>query len=161
VEWVVQSTKLAIRQWVPTLGEADTELESASEGQSEDGNSTDSEGELRRELCPNCSTEKAPKELPLSAYAGEYWNPGYRHIKVQEKDGKLFVNATDRSMDFTMTFKHICDQTKYIAYMSEGIEGGESPIKAEFKLKNGYAAELGLHLECMLKDYIWFKRVDF
>ncbi|KAJ9264739.1 hypothetical protein DTO195F2_2190 [Paecilomyces variotii] len=82
-----------------------------------EGKNSDEE-KLRQKLSPGIQ-EPQPQKTPLDAYTGEYWNKGYRLFTVEVKDGKLFIDATDRSMGFTLTLEHICDQTKYIAHMSE------------------------------------------
>jgi hypothetical protein len=101
-----------------------------------------------------------PQETPLEAYIGKYWQPGYRTLAVEIKGNKLFVDATDRSMGFTLAFEHISDQTKYIAHLSDHLEGGDDPIQAEFVFESGRAVKMGLQLEMSLKDMIWFERVE-
>jgi hypothetical protein len=121
-------------------------------------NDQDDEEKLRQELCPGITSSK-PQELSLDAYIGEYSNPGYHSLTVKVKDGKLFIDATDRSMGFTLTFDHVCEQTKYIVHLSDFLEGGDIPFKAEFDLANGKATRMGLQFEDELKEYIWFNRV--
>ncbi|KAK5999214.1 hypothetical protein PT974_01605 [Cladobotryum mycophilum] len=124
---------------------------------SDDGDDEELE-ELRQELCPGIEGSQ-PQEMFLNLYTGRYWNPGYRGIEVEDKQGKLFVDATDRGMGFTLTFEHVGEQTKYIAYMRPKFEAGNIPIKAEFELQNEKAVKLGLQLEEELDEYIWFDRV--
>lgn len=114
---------------------------------------------LREQLCPGL-TEPLPQEVPLNAYIGEYWNPGYHTLRVQIKDEKLFIDATDRSMGFTLTFDHVCEQTKYLVHLSDFLEGGDNPLKGEFKLEDNKAVKMGLYFEDELKDYIWFDKID-
>jgi len=105
--------------------------------------------------------QSEPQETQLDAYTGSYWHPGYHSLVVQTKDGKLFVDATDRSNGFTLTFDHVCNQTKYIAYLSDFYEGGSDPVQAEFVFDAGKAVKMGLQLEFALKDaLIWFERVE-
>ncbi|KAJ9356306.1 hypothetical protein DTO280E4_6132 [Paecilomyces variotii] len=85
---------------------------------------------------------------------------GNRVFTVQVKDDKLFIDATDRSMGFTLTLEHICDQTKYIAHMSDFLEGGYDPLIAEFKLEGDKASKLGVDLESDIEELIWFTRVQ-
>ncbi|UNI16063.1 hypothetical protein JDV02_002538 [Purpureocillium takamizusanense] len=131
------------------------ELESCLQERVND--TTGLEAEVREELCPGLERPE-PQELPLSAYTGEYWNAGYHGMTLQERDGKLFVDATDRSMGFTLTFEHWAGQNKYIAHLSDMFEGGADPLKAEFKLEDGRAIRMGLHLEPELDELIWFDR---
>jgi hypothetical protein len=106
------------------------------------------------------SSAPQPQELSLSAYIGGYWNPGYHDLVVQIKDGVLFVDATDRSMGFTLKFEHVSNGTQYNAHLSDRLDGGDDLVKAEFVIENGRVMKLGLHLEAALKDMIWFERKD-
>ncbi|KYG46456.1 hypothetical protein M433DRAFT_173642 [Acidomyces richmondensis BFW] len=99
-------------------------------------------------------TKPQPQVIPLAAYTGEYDNPGYHFIRVQIKDEKPFIDTTDRSMAFLLILDHVCDQTKFIANLSDFLEGCNMPLKAEFHFKNGIAMHIGLHLESELEEYI-------
>jgi hypothetical protein len=107
--------------------------------------------------------DHGPPELqvkPLGEYIGQYWNAGYRGMKVEVKDDHLFVDASDRSMGFTLIFHHTRNQTKYIAYLVDTVEGGNDPIEAEFVFKDNQVVGMGLRLEQSLKELIWFQRVN-
>ncbi|KAK2839317.1 hypothetical protein FQN49_006261 [Arthroderma sp. PD_2] len=117
------------------------------------------ENDLLDELCPGIK-ESQPQQISLSAYVGQYWDPGYRGIKIEIVDGALFADCMDRSMGFTLTFRHICEQTKYLAYMHESCESTDIPIKAEFILENNRARKVGLQLEERLEGYTWFERQE-
>ncbi|KAH8705639.1 beta-lactamase family protein [Talaromyces proteolyticus] len=97
-----------------------------------------------------------PQETPLPTYVGNYSNPGYHEMNVQVKDGKLFIDATDRSMGFTLTFEHVANQTEYIAHISDWQEGGDDPVKARFVFEGKEVVKMGLDLEEDLDDLIWF-----
>ncbi|RWA13062.1 hypothetical protein EKO27_g2043 [Xylaria grammica] len=112
------------------------------------------EEEMRRVL----REDAQPQKMPLSAYTGEYWNPGYRGMTVEVKDNKLLINATDRSPGFSLTFDHIREQTEYIAHLSEFQEGGDYLIRAKFMFENDRAIKLGLELG--YDEFIWFGRVE-
>ncbi|GAP92347.1 putative beta-lactamase family protein [Rosellinia necatrix] len=112
--------------------------------------------ELRRVL----REETQPQKMPLSAYTGEYWSPGYHGMIVTIKDDKLFVDATDRSMGYTLVFEHVRDQTEYITHLSEFFAGSDDLIPARFMFHNDRAVKLGLELETQLDDFIWFDRVE-
>jgi hypothetical protein len=99
------------------------------------------------------------QETPLDAYIGQYSHPGYHTLTVEIKDGKLFIDATDRSMGFTLTFEHVGEQTKYIAHLEDFLEGGDDPVEAQFIFADDVAIKMGLQLEMSLKEMIWFERV--
>lgn len=48
---------------------------------------------------------------------------------------------------------------KYIAYLSDFLEGGNNPIQAEFIFHDGEAVRMGLELETALKELILSKKV--
>lgn len=99
------------------------------------------------------------QEKPLKHYAGKYWNAGYREMEVQIKGDHLFIDATDRSMGFTVRFCHVGDQTKYTAYLADEVEGDEDPVEAEFVFEEGEGARMGLRLEDSIPGLIWFERM--
>lgn len=127
------------------------------EGSSDDKDKEKEEKD-RQKLCPGIK-ESEPQKTPLSAYAGEYWNSGYHGMTVQVKDEQLYIDAMDRSLGFTLTFDHVCEQTKYIVHLSDKFEGGDERFRGEFRFENGRAVRMGLHLEGDLEEYIWFDRV--
>ncbi|KAJ8113073.1 hypothetical protein ONZ43_g5236 [Nemania bipapillata] len=96
--------------------------------------------------------------MPLSAYTGEYWNPGYHGMTVAIKDNKLFIDATDRSMGYSLLLDHVRGQTEYIAHLSDFFEGGDILVPAEFRFRNDRAIKMGLELED--DEFIWFDRVE-
>lgn len=112
-----------------------------------------------QELCPNGEAVET-LTLPLEAYIGKYWNKGYRGITVEVRDGGLYVDATDRSVGFTATFEHVRGQTKFIAHLCDFLEGGDTPIRAEFVVEDGKAVKMGLQLEDEECDLIWFDTVQ-
>jgi Beta-lactamase/Domain of unknown function (DUF3471) len=115
--------------------------------------------ELRQRLCPGI-IEPQPQTMPLSTYLGEYWNPGYHSLTMTIKNDELFIDATDRSFGFTLTFEHVCDQRKYIAHLSDFLEGGDVPFRAEFGFQKNKVVRMGLHLEAALEELIWFDRIE-
>ncbi|KAJ9646233.1 uncharacterized protein PV06_02053 [Exophiala oligosperma] len=113
---------------------------------------------------PDPASTPKPSESPmeqLHALRGEYTNPGYHTFVVQVKDSKVFIDASDRSTGFFLTFDHIRDQTEYVAHFHPSLdEDSFEDIRAEFVWENGRAVRMGLHMEPVLKELIWFERVD-
>ncbi|PYH82735.1 beta-lactamase/transpeptidase-like protein [Aspergillus uvarum CBS 121591] len=118
-----------------------------------------SETELREKLCPDMH-EPEPQQLPLSAYTGQYKNLGYHELLVEANEDRLFVDATDRSFGFVLTFNHVGEQSKYIARLKDYLDGFEISIAAEFALEDGKAVSLGLGLEEEMEDLVWFAKVE-
>ncbi|EEP80003.1 predicted protein [Uncinocarpus reesii 1704] len=106
------------------------------------------------------SIEPQPQEKPLSTYLGTYWHPGYHTLVLQIENDKLFIDATDRSMGFSLTFDHVHGQTKYTAHMSDFLEGGDVPLDAEFIFEGEKVVKMGLSLDQQLKEMIWFERLE-
>lgn len=121
-------------------------------------NKTRSGGKLQQKPEQRDKNVQAQK-TPLDAYTGDYSHPGYHIMVVQVKDGRLFIDATDRSMGFTLLFQHNRDQKKYIAHLSDVREGGDDELEAEFVFENDQAVKMGLWLEPAMKEFIWFKKV--
>lgn len=147
-----------------SLAEVTTSLDTEDGFDGEHDNRTDDgmtelELELRLELCPEPQGQET-QELHLSAYTGRYWNAGYKYMDIQDKDGNLFMDCRDRSSAFTVTFVHVCAQTKYLAFICEALDEPACPTKAEFILDNGRAVKMGIELEHRIEEYIWFERVE-
>ncbi|KAI0019988.1 beta-lactamase/transpeptidase-like protein [Xylariomycetidae sp. FL0641] len=101
-----------------------------------------------------------PQETPLELYTGVYSHPGYHYMEVEIKDNKLYIDATDRSMGFTVTFEHVSDQRKYTAHLSDYLDGGDDPVDAEFVFEDDRVVKMGIHLEPSMKDKIWFEKLE-
>ena len=119
----------------------------------------DEETKLGEERCKVSSSSQA-MSAPLSAYTGLYYNKGYHHMKVEVKDEQLFIDATDRSMGFTVTFEHLSDQTQFTAHLCDFFEAAVDKVEAEFKFKNEKVVQMGIDLEEQLGKLIWFDKVD-
>lgn len=103
---------------------------------------------------------KTPQERSLSDYIGSYYNNGYKALNVTIVDDELFVDASDRSLGFSLTFQHSHDQTHYIAHLSDYLEGGDELIDAEFVFENNKIVRLGLQFEPALQNLIWFDKQE-
>lgn len=147
--------------WDKVLYEKDTGKKYEDYGKNDNEEIEDEEKEAeeeRQKLCPGIK-EPEPQVMPLSAYTGEYWNPGWRGLVVEIKDGQLFIDCSDRSYVFTLQLRHVCEQTKYIAIQREVVGGRATMLRTEFRFDNGTAVRLGVWFEDKLDDYIWFDRV--
>ena len=113
---------------------------------------------LRLEMCQNAEAEQQ-QTVPLHSYVGKYNNAGYHEMSVGEKDGKLFISAMDRSLPFTMSFDHVCDQTKYIVHAKDYFGSYEYFFKAEFKFEADKVVKMGLDLDDDIKDWVWFDKI--
>lgn len=111
--------------------------------------------ELRRVL----REDAEPQKMPLGIYTGTYWNPGYKGLTVDIKDGKLFIDASDRSMG-SLVFNHVREQTEYIAELRHYQSGcSDGLIPARFLFHNDKAIKLGIELQYG-EEFIWFDRVE-
>ncbi|KIW09829.1 hypothetical protein PV08_11930 [Exophiala spinifera] len=134
--------------------------------QSHDGFRSNHKGDTstQEQSDPDTGSTVRPSDPPieqLDTLTGEYTNPGYHSLVVQMKDRKLFVDATDRSDRFFLTFDYVRDQTEYVAHFHRSLDlESFEDIRAEFVFENGRAVRMGLHMEPALKELIWFERVD-
>lgn len=103
-----------------------------------------------------------PQTRTLEDYTGTYHNVGYHDIVVEVKDGRLFVDATDRTMGFYLSLEHFRDQTAYIAYSEDYYDGAKGKMAAVFRYEEGrqQAVRMGVDLEEDLEDFIWFDRAS-
>ncbi|KAK8045875.1 beta-lactamase family protein [Apiospora saccharicola] len=101
--------------------------------------------------------QSEPQTVPLSAYTGAYWHPGYRTLIVGIRDEKLFIDAPDRSFGFMITFEHIANNYKFKGHMAFHLSAGvDSPIDSEFVWEDDQVVRMGLDLEPDMKELIWF-----
>jgi hypothetical protein len=115
---------------------------------------------IRDQICPSLGHTHR-MVFPLETYTGTYKNAGYHSLEVVIRQERLFINASDRSLGFTLSFEHVCEQRKYLAEMKlinelGGLTAGF--IKAEFRMEKERFI-LGLDLEPTLGKLIWFERV--
>lgn len=107
--------------------------------------------------------------LPLEAYTGKYYHPGYRYLTFSiqdhtDKDTKeaskiLFADATDRCWPTTLRMEQVSAEY-FIAWISCFHE--ETAVRAEFRIgADRKVTELGVALEMNMPDTkFWFKRID-
>ncbi|KPM41029.1 hypothetical protein AK830_g5561 [Neonectria ditissima] len=138
-------------------------FETAFEGEDEEEEDIETlEAKVRKEMLGNGKTEPEPLTRDLESYAGRYWNAGYHDMVVQIKDGKLFVDASERSFGFTAVLSHVASQTKFTFRTADSEDWGglDSAVsKAEFKVEEGKVAALGVDLEHdLVNEWIWFSR---
>lgn len=117
---------------------------------------------IRREFGENLS-ENEPQTRPLESYVGTYHSAGYGDVEVQIKNGRLYIDARDRSFGFWLTLTHVCQQTKYAAHLTTGEDFGDEDcgyLKAEFEVQDDKVVKIGLDLEEDIGEYIWFDRVS-
>ena len=102
------------------------------------------------------------QDMDLNMYTGQYWNPGYKGMKVEIKNDALFVDATDRSVGFTLTFENLGDKTKFTAELSSYLEPGidNDKLEAEFRFRDEKVVQMGIKLEDNLNGLIWFDKLD-
>ncbi|KAF4475747.1 hypothetical protein FAGAP_12670 [Fusarium agapanthi] len=100
------------------------------------------------------------RNMTLQEYAGDYWNPGYRNMKVEIRDNGLFIDATDRSMGFTARLKHKRNLSVYDAHVRDAFDTGDEVLMTEFAIEDGKVVRMGMDLEPLVGDLIWFEKVS-
>ncbi|KAF5671622.1 hypothetical protein FDENT_10839 [Fusarium denticulatum] len=106
------------------------------------------------------SSATLQRDVTIEEYAGDYWNPGYRNMKIEIRDKGLFIDATDRSMGFTARLKHKRDQSVYDAHVRDAFDTGDEVLMTEFIVEDGKVVRIGLDLGPLIGDLIWFDKVD-
>ncbi|PWY64410.1 beta-lactamase/transpeptidase-like protein [Aspergillus eucalypticola CBS 122712] len=112
-------------------------------------------------LYPNLKM-RLPLSLSLGAYTGTYAHPGYGEFEVCEKSGKLVVDLRDRVGSCSMRFEHVSGEFFVVKYYNPEAEAvGPDYTKAEFYVdEQGVPKSLGLDLESVLGEKIWFRRME-
>ncbi|KAM0553212.1 hypothetical protein ACHAPJ_007500 [Fusarium lateritium] len=100
------------------------------------------------------------RDAPMSVYEGDYWNPGYHAMRVEIKDNRLLIDATDRSLGFTAILEHQRDQTMYNALVRDYYEVGDEVLATKFVFENGKVVKMGMDLEPLVNDLIWFDKAE-
>jgi hypothetical protein len=115
--------------------------------------------EMVEELFPNLPQVPIPLALPLEAYAGEYEHAGYGTLNVEYKDGKLQVDATDRTWRFMLSPEHVSGEF-FVAERFDVDTHNRDTMRAHFRLGvDGRARSLGVgFVEEMENGMIWFER---
>lgn len=123
----------------------------------------------RDNLYPSAPSPGVPLSLPLDAYAGKYFHPGYRYLTFEvrkhtdkatkESSKVLFADATDRCWPTTLRLEHVSSDY-YIAWIASFHK--ETPVRAEFRIGvDRKVTQLGIELEMSVPNQMfWFKRVD-
>lgn len=114
---------------------------------------------IAKELRPDLENPE-PLKIPLSAYVGEYWNAGYRGLNIEVKEGKLFVDATERTMGFWLEFEHLADQSVFVVKLKDYYDGLSVERAAEFRFQNDRVVKVGIAFEDDFDGYIWFDKVE-
>lgn len=115
--------------------------------------------ETVEELYTNLPDVRIPLALPLDKYAGEYTHAGYGTMVVECKDGKLQVDATDRTWRFKMSLEHVSGEF-FVAERFDVDNHYKDRMRAQFRLgADGKPRSLGLELvREMLDEKIWFQK---
>lgn len=134
-------------------------------GKRHDGNAAAKEEEAKEgldvveELYPNLLMARIPLALPLEAYVGEYTHAGHGSFVIQYKEGKLQVDATDRTWRFMLSFEHVSGEF-FEAERFDVDSQYKDKKRAQFRLgADGKTSCLGLELAAhMGNEMIWFQR---
>lgn len=98
---------------------------------------------------------------PIVVYCGTYHNEAYHSLKVEERNGELLIDASDRSMPFTMSLEHLSGDTKFRGYLTE-LDGREDIVPVTFRFDSeGKVTAIGIAFEEELGDHylFWFTRI--
>jgi len=115
----------------------------------------------KEELYPKLPDTRIPLTLPLVLYAGSYKNDGYGILVVDCKDGKLAIDATDRTWRFTLSLEHVSGEF-FIANLLDIDTFGKGAFKAQFRIgAEGSVGQFGVaFMEEMESEMIWFQRIE-
>jgi CubicO group peptidase (beta-lactamase class C family) len=111
------------------------------------------------EMYPQLAGDRLPLTLSLESYAGEYTHAGYGTLMIEHKDGKLEVDATDRTWRFKLSLEHVSGEF-FVAEKFDVDTHYKDRIRAQFRLGvGGTPRSLGVEfVEGMSDEMIWFQR---
>ena len=115
--------------------------------------------ETVEELYSSLPEVRIPLALPLKVYAGSYTHAGYGTLEIEYKEGRLKVDATDRTWRFKMSLEHVSGEF-FVAEKFDVDIYSKDRIKAQFRLgADGTPQSLGVSLVGGMGDeMIWFQR---
>ena len=100
-----------------------------------------------------------PMGLGLESVVGHYFDPGYKELVVEWKEGKLVADCTDRCFPFMLTFEHLTG-TMFAAELHDVWEDESRKLKSEVRIVDGQVVSLGVGFEKDIEGgLIWFHRV--
>ena len=111
------------------------------------------------ELYPKIPEPPIPLTLPITSYTGSYQHKGYGEFVVDLKDGKLEIDAPDRTYPFKLFLTHISGEFFAAERMDMGSREKEIS-KAAFRLnQDGSVDQFGVALIPDLeRELIWFNK---
>jgi CubicO group peptidase (beta-lactamase class C family) len=100
-----------------------------------------------------------PLAVRLEDIAGTYFDPGYKHIVLEIREGKLVADLDDRCFPSLLTFEHLTGNKFVIDNLDVwGMERRKQP--GEIRVDGGRVVALGVGLEEDVEGgLIWFSRV--
>lgn len=110
--------------------------------------------EKEEEQDPGLSPPESPESLPVTIerLAGEYYNAGYRTLRLEMKEGQLESDCTDRCMPFHLTFEHLTAK-KFVAVHQDVLFRNKRKMNAEFDIsEDGTIHSLGIPLCIEMED---------
>lgn len=112
------------------------------------------------DIYPKTPSPRLPLSAPIESYTGKYWNAGYETMTVECKDGKLEIDATDRSWRFKLFLTHISGEF-FTAERLDIDTRYKDLLRAEFRLDtDGSVSMFGVALIMDMKhELIWFRRI--
>lgn len=94
--------------------------------------------------------------IPMNAYYGTYHYGGYHDATVQDRNGNLFIDGSDRSMPFTLALEHVSENTKSCTYMTED-DGSKDVVPVSFRIDGEeLVSSIGIGFEETLGDEFLF-----
>ena len=122
------------------------------------GQGREQKKEPMERLYPKVPATPIPTTLPLSQYVGSYRHNGYDTLVEEMNDGKLWVDANDRTWPFTLSLEH-ASENSFVATQTETHTQETTHMKAQFRVdSDDEVQQLGLDFAEELKEeMIWFE----
>lgn len=71
--------------------------------------------------------------VSLLQYAGKYRNAGYHDLILEDKDGKLWADCSDRNFGFVLSLDHVSGDT-FVAEIRDFLDDSKRNVEPNFSL---------------------------
>lgn len=117
--------------------------------------------DTKESLFPALPDPPLPLSLPLEKYAGEYFRDGFGTFTANVKDGRLQIDATDRTWKTWYSFEHVSGDFFVVEWRDVDTRYTRK-MRGEFRFgADGKVVELGLPLLLEMEGgMIWLQKVS-
>ncbi|KAF2033930.1 beta-lactamase/transpeptidase-like protein [Setomelanomma holmii] len=100
------------------------------------------------------------EEEDKESVAGRYFDPRYKELAIEWREGKMAADCTDRCFPFVLTFEHLTEE-KFVVELHDQWEDEKRKLKGEVRIDEGQVVSVGVGFEKDIEGgLIWFHRSE-